>query len=198
MRRPHRLCGSCPLRHSAPDSPVPGPRQSWSRADTHLGQVCSVQEDIPLHISLRAGWLQKQRQVRTHGGRAASRPAETSRGQPSQESGPWSPPWLSATLGPSAAGELGTPFCAPQDIPLGKEARLSPPSGWVRDGDTTVLKRPQPYRRGQGRSDISDHGTLGCSCRWGRTPRCSGPKWKQLNRPGGLRTPAVGLGVGVH
>lgn len=64
---PRRLRGSCPRRHSAPDSPVPGHQQSWSRAHAHLCKVCSVQEDVPFHISLRARWLRKQRQVRTHG-----------------------------------------------------------------------------------------------------------------------------------
>ena len=62
-----RLRGSCPRQHSAPDSPVPGHQQSRSRAHAHLCKVRSVQEDVPFHISLRAGWLRKQRQVRTHG-----------------------------------------------------------------------------------------------------------------------------------
>lgn len=90
---------------------------------------------------------------------------------------------------------LGTPFCPPQDIPLGKEARLSPPSGWVRDRDTTVLKRPQPYRRGQGRSHVSDHGTR-LLMPMGKDPEVQQTKMEAARQSGWSEDACSGAGGG--
>lgn len=89
----------------------------------------------------------------------------------------------------------GHPILCPQDIPLGKEARLSPASSWVRDGDTNSAETAPAIQKGPGQEPRFRPRDTGLLVPMGKDPRCSGPKWKQPNSPGGPRTPAVGSGV---
>lgn len=92
----------------------------------------------------------------------------------------------------------GHPILCPQDIPLGKAAQLSLPSGWVRDGDTNSAETARAIQKGPGQKPRFRPRDTGLLMPMGKDPSLSRPKWKQLNSPGGPRTPAVGSGLGVH